>query len=211
MFLAAVLMLMSETPAMTRQDTSSVDLVDQIDAEWSEIFQARGAVYTESTIAIGRIMYGGLPHPPSYVRLNPTSLGIIMLDDRFPEAAKRSLPKEASALNAFIIAHEIGHHVQAQRAQGDAPPPLDGPSQELQADCYAGAILARINQRTQETRFNIDSVSTSLPEFLRTLAETRGSPERPAPQSRGSHGFDYERIAAIRTGATAADPAVCET
>lgn len=204
MFLAAVVAFAFQDGVPSRSEKGPLALVRMIDAEWSEIFKARGLTYISSTIATGEVESEGKPHPPSYVLMGSSGTGFIILDDRFALTIDRTSPGDADTLNAFLLAHEAGHHVQAQTARTGAVTPVDAASWELQADCFAGAILARLNRNTERQSFRLDAWDRLLPALLLTLGR------RPEDaHSRGSHGFDYERVAAISSGAETGDPAVC--
>ncbi len=131
----------------------------------------------------------------------------------------------ADFARAYVLAHEIGHHVQTltgaseqvQRAQRSASSQADGNrysvALELQADCYAGVWAA-----------NAASVSGGavaleqgdLEEGLRTASaigddtlQQRGG-GRVSPES-FTHGSSAQRMEWLQRGYQSGDPAVCDT
>jgi predicted metalloprotease len=123
---------------------------------------------------------------------------------------------------AYVIAHEVGHHVQTltgvsarvndarrrgERVEGDGGLLV---RQELQADCYAG-LWAHHAQRRHAWLEEGD-----LEEALATA--TAIGDDTLQRQSRGtvvpdsfSHGTAEQRVRWFRTGFQSGDPAACDT
>ncbi|OYX59096.1 MAG: flagellar biosynthesis protein FlgM [Brevundimonas subvibrioides] len=131
----------------------------------------------------------------------------------------------ADFARAYVLAHEIGHHVQTltgaseqvQRAQQGASSEAEGNrysvALELQADCYAGVWAA-----------NAASVSSGevaveqgdLEEGLRTASAIgddtlqRRSGGQVSPES-FTHGSSAQRMEWLQRGYQTGDPASCDT
>ena len=128
----------------------SVVLADTEDT-WSRIFAEKGLRYASEARAFPR---GG----SFRLRLWPTCRWAlfycpndrkIYVDLSFYEMLKRRFKAPGEFAQAYVIAHEVGHHIQnlqgrldaAQRLQAAASGPERNAIQvrvELQADCYAG-------------------------------------------------------------------------
>jgi predicted metalloprotease len=141
----------------------SVVLADTEDT-WTKLFQDQGRRYTPPKLVLfrGGIQSGcGLASAqmgPFYCPNNQK----IYIDLSFYEALKKRFRAPGEFAQAYVIAHEVGHHVQnlsgrlqsAQRLQMAA----SGASQrnaiqvriELQADCYAG-VWAKNTDRINKT------------------------------------------------------------
>jgi predicted metalloprotease len=132
-----------------------VGTLESTDATWARLFQASGARYAEPRLvaytsgtqtACG---FGQAAAGPFYC---PNDQKIYIDPDFFNELSRRfGAPGDAAA--AYVIAHEVGHHVQnlqgtldrAHQAQARGSRTEGNAVQvrvELQADCYAGVWAA---------------------------------------------------------------------
>ena len=129
---------------------------------WGEIFAAEGERYQPPTLVL-------------YEQGHPTGCGFgqsamgpfycpadqrVYIDLTFFEELSGRFGAPGRFAEAYVIAHEVGHHVQnltgvseqAQRAQqrlGGVEGNRVSVRVELQADCYAGVWAARTQQREQ--------------------------------------------------------------
>jgi predicted metalloprotease len=134
----------------------------------------------------------------------------------------RQLNAPGEFARAYVIAHEVGHHIQnvtgvmqrtaQMRAQGAEMEGADGLSvrQELQADCYAG-VWANHAQR-QLQWLEAGDIESAL------NAATAIGDDRLQQQSRGhvvpdsfTHGSSAQRVRWFRIGMDSGDPAKCDT
>ncbi len=128
----------------------SVVLADTEDT-WSRIFAEKGQSYTPPKLVLFRdsIQSGcgaaSSQMGPFYCPVNRK----IYVDLAFYDLLKRRFKAPGEFAQAYVIAHEVGHHIQnlqgrldaAQRLQAAASGPERNAIQvrvELQADCYAG-------------------------------------------------------------------------
>ena len=125
--------------------------------QWNAIFGERGADYREPTLVLFTDLVrsgcgtAGASTGPFYCPLDQT----IYLDlGFFRELARLGGPGDFAA--AYVIGHEVGHHVQklagttdrvaaAQRVESGQANALSV-RLELQADCYAGVWASRANR-----------------------------------------------------------------
>ena len=151
----------------------------------------------------------------------PTDTDIYLDTEFFQElSSKFNAPGEFP--DAYVIAHEVGHHVQdllgtlgqASSAQARASSSEGNAIQvgiELQADCYAGVWAA--NARTPEGQPVMQQ--GDFEEGMRAAQaigddtlqrETQGTV---VPDS-FTHGTSAQRVNALRTGFQSGDPAACD-
>jgi predicted metalloprotease len=146
----------------------------------------------------------------------------IYIDPTFFDELSRRFQAPGDFAAAYVIAHEVGHHVQnlegtldqAQRAQqsvGRAEGNRIQVGVELQADCYAGVWAA--NARTASGQAILEP--GDVEEGMRA-AEAIGD-DMLQKQSQGvvvpesfTHGSSAQRMQALRTGLETGDPAACK-
>ncbi|PIV33059.1 MAG: neutral zinc metallopeptidase [Lysobacterales bacterium CG02_land_8_20_14_3_00_62_12] len=146
----------------------------------------------------------------------------IYLDTGFFDDMQRQLNAPGEFARAYVIAHEVGHHIQnltgvmqrtgQLRAQGQAMEGADGLSvrQELQADCYAG-VWANHAQR-QLQWLEAGDIESAL------NAATAIGDDRLQQQSRGrvvpdsfTHGSSAQRVRWFKVGMETGDTKRCDT
>jgi len=124
---------------------------------------------------------------------------------------------------AYVIAHEFGHHVQnllgaSDIVQEDPRPGANSASValELQADCYAGVWA---HEASQQGRFSVGRVELEpgdAEEALQAAAAIgddrlqRMASGRVAPE-RFTHGSSAQRMEWFGRGMSTGDPAQCDT
>ena len=190
---------------------------------WSEIFQKNGRRYaptrmvaytggTQTGCGTGQAAMG-----PFYC---PNDNTIYIDPDFFNELSRRfQAPGDFAAL--YVIAHEVGHHVQnlegtldqAHNAQARSSEARGNAIQvgvELQADCYAGVWAAN----ARDAQGNILEPG-DVEEGMRA-AEAIGD-DMLQKQSQGvvvpesfTHGSSAQRMQALQTGLKTGNPASCQ-
>ncbi|MEZ5893165.1 MAG: neutral zinc metallopeptidase [Parvularculaceae bacterium] len=119
---------------------------------WSRVFSAAGSQYPEPTLVrfSGAVQSGcGYATSGTGPFYCPADQKLYLDTDFFRELSQRfGAPGDFAA--AYVIAHEVGHHIQTvtgisdqvrtaqQRAQGESEANRYQVMMELQADCYAG-------------------------------------------------------------------------
>ena len=143
----------------------------------------------------------------------------VYIDLSFYRDMQRELQAAGDFAWAYVIAHEVGHHVQivtgtsdeVRRLQQEEPGEANALSVrlELQADCYAGVWAYSIFEAG-------DVEEGDLEEAIRA-SEAVGD-DRLQKRARGSvdpdsftHGSSAQRAKWFRTGQSAGEPAACDT
>jgi len=197
------------------QFTSSV-LASTEDA-WSEIFRQSGEDYPEPQLAT----FNGIVQSacgtaqsamgPFYCPRDQT----VYVDLSFFTELRDRFGAAGDFARAYVIAHEVGHHVQNVTGQLQAGGGNEqSVRQELQADCLAGiwGYVANTHQRTTSGQALIEPGDV---EEALTAASAIGD-DRLQKQSQGyvvpesfTHGSSAERVAAFRKGFETGDLRQC--
>ena len=120
---------------------------------------------------------------------------------------------------AYVIAHEIGHHVQTQlglRSTGDAGAQSGSVAFELQADCFAGIWGHKASQSGRFEAGGVELEPGDAEEALRAAAAIgddrlqRMATGRVMPE-RFTHGSSAQRMAWFKRGMDTGDPSSCQT
>jgi hypothetical protein len=192
---------------------------------WTRIFAAKGQRYQPA----GFDFYGGGGNSgcgaaqsamgPFYC---PTDKRIY-LDTSFFEEMQTKLGASGDFAQAYVIAHEVGHHIQnltgvldQSRAQQQRVSSREGNAiqvrVELQADCYAGVYAA--NARNEQGQAVMEA--GDLEEGLRAAQAIgddtlqRKSQGRVVPEA-FTHGSAAQRTAWLKRGLESGDPESCDT
>ena len=129
------------------------------------------------------------------------------LDLEFFDELKRRFGAPGEFAQAYVIAHEIGHHVQKLLGwlrQGQSSVPI-----ELQADCLAGVWAHSTEERDLVNRTDITAALRAAAAVGddRLQRETRGY-VRPETFT---HGTSAQRVSAFRRGLDTGKVAACRS
>ncbi len=187
---------------------------------WAQLFAARGETYRPATFTF----YGGTGRSgcgaaqaamgPFYC---PTDNGIY-LDTSFFEELRTRFRAAGDFAQAYVIAHEVGHHVQAltgtleqaNRDQRRLSPAAGNEVQvrvELQADCYAGVWAGRNRDRLEprDVEEGMRAAQAIGDDTIQRRTQGRVVPES------FTHGTAEQRMAWFRRGIETGDPAACDS
>ena len=186
---------------------------------WEEVFRKEGSPYQRSKLVLYR---GGVSTACGSA---PSSVGPfycpgdqrVYIDLSFYEDMKRQLNAPGDFAWAYVIAHEVGHHVQrvsgteaqvrqAQRSDPDAANELSV-RMELQADCYSG-IWARAVYDQLEPGDVEEAMRASQAVGDDRLQQQAG---RTVDPDSFTHGSSEQRARWFDTGRSSGDPAACDT
>ncbi len=189
---------------------------------WEQIFKQEGADYRPATLYLyaNAVRTDGCGSATSAV--GPFYCPAderVYLDLSFYDDMKRELGASGDFAWAYVIAHEIGHHVQNLRGteREVAQETRDDPDQanelsvrtELQADCYAGVWAASVFKQGDLEEGDIEEAFNA--------AEAVGDDrlQRQAGQSVNpdsfTHGSSEQRRSWFDKGYESGDPAACDT
>jgi predicted metalloprotease len=213
--------------AQTGQSTlepATRDLLTRVlgstERRWSDIFARRGERYVPTVmVAYSQTDQSGCGAAQSAMGpfYCPTDQKIYIDPTFFQELSTR-FRAEGDFAQAYVIAHEVGHHIQhitgvldnARRLQGRGSPTEANAVQvrvELQADCYAG-VWAANDQNLMEPgdlEEGLRAAEAIGDDTLQRQAQGRVSPES------FTHGTAAQRMAWLRRGIESGDPASCDT
>ncbi len=194
------------------------------DETWGQIFVASDLTYAEPTMVLFRgatqSACGGANSAvgPHYCPPDQT----IYLDETFfDELTRRFGAQGGDVAEAYVIAHEVGHHVQnvigtmdevkrAQQASGsEADSNALSVALELQADCYAGIWANSIRDAgvflPGEIEEAIDAAAAVGDDRIQERVQGQVTPER------WTHGSSAQRVEWFNRGYETGDPSLCNT
>lgn len=188
---------------------------------WHRLFREAGATYPEPRLVLfdGTVRSAcGMASAATGPFYCPADQQLYLDLSFFRELARMGAPGEFAA--AYVIAHEVGHHVQnvegtlaaVQRAQRQLPRSDANALSvrtELQADCYAGVWGYHARQRgllePGDVEAGMRAAAAVGDDRLQQAAGRVATPET------FTHGSSAQRVAAFRTGLESGRPAACDT
>jgi uncharacterized protein len=199
-----------------------VDAVtDDVQTTWEDIFQRSGTTYEDTSV----VLYDGATNTgcgqansdvgPFYCPADR----LVYLDTGFFKQLESQFGAPGDFAEAYVIAHEIGHHVQTLLGIDDQVQQMvrDDPSrandlsirQELQADCFAG-VWGRAAQgagvlEAGDLEEGISAAAAVGDDRIQKAATGRINPET------WTHGSSEQRVQWFRTGFQVGNPDACDT
>jgi predicted metalloprotease len=174
---------------------------------WSKVYQSKGQTYTPPKFVLFRDLTQsgcGLASAqvgPHYCPADQT----IYLDETFFDQIKTQLDANTGDVaQAYVIAHEVGHHVQ--NLNGTLNPESDPIKLELQADCYAGSwsnSISGIFENEDEINEALGLASAIGDDRIQQKTEGQVNPET------WTHGSSEQRVQWFTTGYNSVKPDVC--
>jgi predicted metalloprotease len=210
----------------------------QESAEEKELADVAGVTLAETEVTWNRLFEGRYPAPTMvmYNELTPTGCGTgqaamgpfycpldqkVYVDLTFFRELEQKFGAPGDFAQAYVIAHEVGHHVQhltgaadkvrqaQQRAGSKAQANQYSVMLELQADCYAGVWARDAAQRLQITQQDIEEGMQAASAIGDDRLQ-RASQGRVVPDA-FTHGTSEQRMRWLMTGMNSGDPNACDT
>jgi predicted metalloprotease len=206
------------------QEGKFVDVVaTSVDDVWSQVFRQAGQQYRSPAAVV------------LYDRATGTGCGMgqsamgpfycpqdrkVYLDLSFWQELENRFGAGGEAARAYVIAHEIGHHVQnllgaTEQAERMGARGAESGSVrlELQADCYAGVWVAHAPEVSggqvaldpKDVEDGLRAAAAVGDDTLQKQSQGRVMPDA------FTHGSSEQRMRWFRTGVQSGDPASCDT
>ena len=197
----------------------SLKVLGSTEKVWGQIFQQSGQQYQPTVLSFysqaGASGCGAAQSAmgPFYC---PNDKKVYLDTDFFTELRQR-FGAPGDFAQAYVIAHEVGHHVQdlegtlgqvqqRQRSVGEQEGNALQVRVELQADCYAGVWAKRTGLMEAGDLEEGMTAAQSIGDD--TLQKAAG--RRPVPES-FTHGSSEQRMTWLRKGLESGDPSQCDT
>jgi uncharacterized protein len=190
-------------------------VLDDVQATWTRIFSEQGAAYRRAKLVLytdetrTACGYGSAAMGPFYCPEDER----VFLDLGFFDELSQRLGAPGDFAQAYVIAHEIGHHVQHLRG-GDRSDRSEGAVGgsvriELEADCYAGIWARASDQRHLLEQGDIEAALGAAAavgdDRLQRSATGTVNPEK------WTHGSSKERAQWFRRGLEQGTFEACDT
>jgi predicted metalloprotease len=212
----------------TQQDDAQAKFVSQVlrstEVVWTDIFRAGGQTYQAPKLVLYRGSY------PTACGQGQSAMGPfycpgdskVYLDLGFFDTMRRQLGASGDFAEAYVVAHEVGHHVQhllgitdkvdaARRRESEAQANAMSVRVELQADCLAG-VWANKSQQEQGWRLEPGDAEKAINAAQQIGDDTlqRKAQGMVVPES-FTHGSSAQRVSWLKRGMQSGSVNACDT
>ena len=197
--------------------------VNSTNSVWNDIFAKSGARYTPPRL----VAYSGGTQTAcgnGQAAMGPfycPNDQHVYLDPQFFNELSRRFGAPGDFAQYYVIAHEVGHHIQnlegtldeahnAQARSSEAEGNATQVKVELQADCYAGVWAANAKDPQGRPALEPGDVEEGMraAEAIGDDTLQRQTQGVVVPES-FTHGSSAQRVQALRTGLESGNPAAC--
>jgi hypothetical protein len=210
------------------KDDAGAKFVSQVlrstEVVWTDVFRQAGKTYQPPKLVLFKDEWGtgcgdGVAAMGPFYCPNDQK---VYIDLSFYDTLARRLGAPGQFAQAYVVAHEVGHHVQNQMGimqRVDALRARAGEAQgnalsvrvELQADCFAG-VWAKRSQQAQGWRLEPGDIEQALNAASqigddKLQKQTRG---RVVPES-FTHGSSAQRVSWFKRGVESGSVDACNT
>ena len=231
---AADVLRQLQAPSSATQDSEPLDcpdgadtnnacfvaaVVNDVQATWSDIFRSEGKRYqaTKLVLFTDATSSGCGPANASTGPFYCPADRKVFLDLGFFQELRDRFGAPGDFAQAYVIAHEFGHHVQnllgtsdrvyREEQRGGSQANALSVKLELQADCYAGVWAHETQTQPDPHDFDeaLDAAASVGDDRLQRQAGQRVN------RDTWTHGSSEQRMHWFQTGAQSGDPAACDT
>ncbi|MEH6451522.1 MAG: neutral zinc metallopeptidase [Psychromonas sp.] len=211
----------------TAEERDLVDFVSVILADteetWTNLFQQRGITYKEPSLVLFRDAVKsacGMAQSATGPFYCPADQQVY-IDLSFFEQLENQLNAPGDFAQAYVIAHEVGHHIQtllgisnkvhtARSQLSEVEGNKLSVRQELQADCFAGVWANHANNSRQlleagDIEEGLTAASAIGDDTLQKQSQGYVTPDS------FTHGSSEQRVKWFQTGFTTGDIESCDT
>ncbi len=214
----------TKPPADDAQARFVSQVLRSTEVVWTDVFREAGQTYRDPRLTLYRNSYptgcgqGDAAMGPFYCPADAH----VYLDMSFFDTMSTRLGAPGQFAQAYVVAHEVGHHVQnllgisdkveaARRSEPEAKANAMSVRLELQADCFAG-VWARRSQAEQGWRLEPGDIETALNAASQIGDDTlqRKARGQVVPES-FTHGSSAQRVGWFKRGFETGNPDACNT
>lgn len=200
------------------------DVLQDSQAMWADVFQQSDLTYRPTDL----VVFSGATQSGcggAYAQAGPHYCPIderVYVDLDFLEQLQTRFGAQGDTAQAYIVAHEVGHHVQQllgvlgelDRIRSQDPEAANDASiaVELQADCFAGVWLSTLQSGTSaaileenDLREAMDAAAAVGDDAIQRETTGRVDPET------WTHGSSEQRLKWLMTGFETGQPSRCDT
>ena len=211
-----------QQPSAAKDDAAAFVgfVLDDVQTTWQALFAKQGLQYSRAKLVLfsGATASGcGTGTSQTGPFYCPTDRRVYIDLDFYRELARR-FGAPGDFAQAYVIAHEVGHHVQnllgtmeraRSLARGTDRENEASIAQELQADCFAGVWAQSTKQRellqSGDVEEGLRAAAAVGDDALQKQAQGRVTPES------WTHGSSQQRVSAFKTGFDGGTIGACDT
>jgi uncharacterized protein len=215
------------SPALPAPDSASADqrfvaaVFNDAQDEWQKIFQKAGVQYQAARLVLfsSAVQTGCGTNSSQVGPFYCPADGTVYLDTLFFRQLEQKYGVKGDFSQAFVVAHELGHHIQnltgvsSQVSQLSQQDPAQANQlsirAELQADCYAGvwahSTYTRGLLEPGDLNEALKAAATVGDDFLQKSATGSVQPEQ------WTHGSSAQRQKWLKIGYDKGEPSACDT
>jgi uncharacterized protein len=195
-------------------------VLDDVQSTWKQVFAQAGRRYVPAKLVLftdatrSGCGYGSAEVGPFYCPSDQR----VYIDLGFYQQLDRRFGAPGDFARAYVIAHEIGHHVQTllgfdeaarRTVSGGADENQVSVRQELQADCFAGVWAHQTSRRNLLQSGDIEEGLRAAAAIGDDTLQRRGG-GRVSPES-FTHGSSEQRVTWFKRGYESGSMDTCDT
>jgi predicted metalloprotease len=209
-----------QSQLQTETDRFVAKVLATTEDSWGKIFAANGQKYPAPTLVLfeGGVRSGCGTASSSAGPFYCPADRKVYLDTAFFDELGRRFGAPGDFAAAYVIAHEVGHHIQTITGTSEQVTRLQARARkaeanalsvrlELQADCYAGVWAAQNRTLLDERDFaeGVRAAQAIGDDTLQRAAQGRAVPDS------FTHGSAEQRVRWLTKGFETGDPNACDT